>query len=216
MMSIRDQAVSPNEVVLSRWLPTPLRLVRLLLGLWLFGSGEALLVTSKLGSSPWTVLGQGVARNLGISVGVATIAISAIVLCAWIPLRQRPGLGTILNASLIGVAIDVTLALLSGHHPLGVRAAMIPGGVAAVGIGSGLYLTSRLGPGPRDGLMTGLHRRTGHSLRLIRALLELTVTALGIIMGGTFGIGTIAFAILIGPCVQFWVHALGGRETRSL
>ena len=215
-MSLRDQALRPTEVELSRWVPTRARLARLLLGLWLFGSGEALLVASRLGNSPWTVLGQGLARNLGISVGVATITISGLVLCGWIPLRQRPGLGTILNALLIGVAIDVTLNWLPSQAPLAARAAMIPGGIAAVGIGSGLYLTSRLGPGPRDGLMTGLHRRTGRSLRLVRALLELTVTALGIVMGGTFGIGTVAFAILIGPCVQFWVHTLGGRETQSL
>lgn len=215
-MNVIDQPVAPAEVVFSRWLPTPARLARLLLGLWVFGCGEALLVAARLGSSPWTVLGQGVARNAGISVGLATIAISALVLCAWIPLRQRPGLGTILNAVLIGVAIDVTLHLLPARVPLPLRVAMVPGGVAAVALGSGLYLTSRLGPGPRDGLMTGLHRRTGHSLRLVRALLELSVTVLGILMGGTFGIGTIAFAILIGPGVQFWVHRLGGRETRSL
>jgi uncharacterized membrane protein YczE len=214
-VSLRDEAVA-TQVVLSRWLPTPARLARLLLGLCLFGCGEALLVASKLGNSPWTVLGQGVARIGNISVGVATIAISGVVLCAWIPLRQRPGLGTILNALLIGIAIDVTLNLLPARLPLSVRAAMVPGGVAAVAVGSGLYLTSRLGPGPRDGLMTGLHRSTGHSLRLVRALLELTVTALGIVMGGTFGIGTITFALLIGPSVQFCVHRLGGHETQSL
>lgn len=211
-----NQSAASSEVVLSRWVPAPSRLARLLVGLWLFGSGEALLVASRLGNSPWTVLGQGLDRIGGISVGVATIAISALVLCAWIPLRQRPGLGTILNALLIGVAIDVMLSLLPGGLPFSVRAAMVPGGIAAVAVGSGLYLTSRLGPGPRDGLMTGLHRRTGHSLRLVRALLELTVTAGGIVMGGTFGIGTVAFALLIGPGVQFCVHRLGGHETRSL
>lgn len=215
-MILRNRSAASADVFLSRWVPTPSRLARLLLGLWLFGSGEALLVASRLGNSPWTVLGQGLARIGGISVGVATIAISGLVLCAWIPLRQWPGLGTILNALLIGVAIDVILSLLPGGLPFAVRAAMVPGGVAAVAVGSGLYLTSRLGPGPRDGLMTGLHRSTGHSLRLVRALLELTVTALGIVMGGTFGIGTVAFALTIGPAVQFWVHRLGGHETQSL
>ncbi len=173
-------------------------------------------MASRLGNSPWTVLGQGVARIAGISVGLGTILISGLVLCAWIPLRQRPGLGTLLNAVLIGVAIDATLGFLPDRLPLAVRAVMIPCGVGAVALGSGLYLSSRLGPGPRDGLMTGLHRRTGRSLRLVRAVLELTVTAVGIVMGGTFGIGTIAFAVLIGPAVQFWVHTLGGRDTYSL
>lgn len=200
----------------SRWRPGPRRLARLLVGLWIFGAGEALLVRSSLGNSPWTVLGQGVGAHLGISVGVATIAISGAVLVAWVPLRQRPGLGTILNAVLIGVALDLTLRLLPAHNMLGVRAAMVPAGIAAVAVGSGLYLTSRLGPGPRDGLMTGLHRRTGRSLRLVRALLEVGVTATGVGLGGTFGTGTVAFALLIGPGVQFWVHRLGGQETRSL
>src|SRR5437764_1043863 len=185
-MHLLEQSAAPAEVALSRWLPTPARLAQLLVGLWAFGTGEALLVASNLGNSPWTVLSQGVARIGGISVGAATIAISGLILCAWIPLRQRPGLGTILNAVLIGVAIDVTLDLLPAHLPLSVRAALIPAGVATVAVGSGLYLTSRLGPDPRDGLMTGLHRRTGHSLRLVRAILELTVTVVGIALGGTF------------------------------
>jgi uncharacterized protein len=215
-VTLPSQPAASAEGVLSRWMPTPARLLRLLIGLWLFGSGEALLIASRLGNSPWTVLGQGLARIGGVSVGVATIAISVLVLCAWIPLRQRPGIGTILNALLIGVAIDVMLSLVPGRLPFSVRAAMVPGGIAAVAVGSGLYLTSRLGPGPRDGLMTGLHRSTGHSLRLVRALLELAVTAVGIVMGGTFGIGTVAFALLIGPAVQFWVHRLGGHETQSL
>ena len=200
----------------SRWRPTPARLVRLVLGLWIFGAGEAMLVASDLGNSPWTVFGQGLGRQLGISVGAATIVVSAAVLLAWIPLRQPPGLGTFFNAVLIGVAIDAALGMLPHHIPLGVRIAMVPAGIAMVAVASGLYLTQRLGPGPRDGLMTGLHRRTGRSLRLVRVMLELTVVAGGVALGGTAGIGTLAFALAIGPGVQFWVHRLGGTETKTL
>jgi uncharacterized protein len=217
----QHRAVSSVEhaqvaVALSRWRPTPARLAQLLLGLWIFGVGEALLVGSDLGNSPWTVFGQGFAEQTGLSVGVATIVVSVIVLCAWIPLRQRPGLGTILNAILIGVAIDATLAVLPSHLPLGVRWALVPTGIALVAIGSGFYLTSRLGPGPRDGLMTGLHRLTGRSLRLVRVCLELSVVVAGYALGGTVGPGTLAFALLIGPGVQFFVHRLGGTDTGSL
>ena len=206
----------PPVAVVSRWRPTPARLVRLVVGLWIFGVGEALLIASDLGNSPWTVFGQGLARQVGISVGAATIVVSAAVLLAWIPLRQAPGLGTILNAILVGVAIDATLAILPHHIPLGARIAMVPGGIAMVAVASGLYLTTRLGPGPRDGLMTGLHRLTGRSLRAVRVTIELTAVAGGVALGGTAGIGTLAFALAIGPGVQFWVHRLGGTETTTL
>ena len=201
---------------LSRWRPTPARLVQLLAGLWIFGVGEALLVGSELGNSPWTVLAQGVARHTPLGIGTATIVISALVVCAWIPLRQLPGLGTLLNAILIGIAIDVTLDLVPGHIALGARWALIPTGIGLVALGSGLYLSSRLGPGPRDGLMTGLHRLTGRSLRLVRVCLELSVVAAGFALGGTVGPGTLAFAVLIGPGVQLFVHRIGGRDTHSL
>ena len=185
-------------------------------GLAVFGAGEALLVASGLGNSPWTVFAQGLARQTGLGVGTATIVVSAGVLCAWIPLRQRPGLGTILNAVLIGLAIQATLALLPGHMPALLRAALVPCGIAFVGIGSGLYLTTYLGPGPRDGLMTGLHRRTGLSLRVVRGAIELSAVSIGIVLGGTFGFGTVAFALAIGPAVQAAVHALGGTDTARL
>ena len=192
---------------LSRWRPGPARLAKLLLGLGLFGVGESLLVASKLGNSPWTVFAQGVARQTGMSVGV---------LCLWVPLRQRPGLGTILNALLIGLAIDATLAVLPDHIPALVRVALIPSGIALVGVGSGLYLTSYLGPGPRDGLMTGLHKHTGVSLRLVRTAIELSAVTIGIVLGGTFGVGTVAFAAAIGPAVQAAVHRIGGTDTSRL
>ena len=204
------------EATLSRWRPSPARFVRLLLGLTVFGVGEALLVASELGNSPWTVLAEGLAKQTGLAVGGATIVVSVAVLLLWFPLRQRPGLGTVMNAIGIGLAIDATLALMPDALPLGVRIALIPLGIATVGLGSGLYLTSRLGPGPRDGLMTGLHRRTGVSLRLARTAIESTAVAVGFVLGGTVGLGTVAFALLIGPAVQAFVHALGGRDTASL
>jgi uncharacterized membrane protein YczE len=206
--------VTPAAV--SRWRPSPARLARLLLGLAVFGAGEGFLVAADLGVSPWTVLAQGMSLRTGMSVGVATVAISVLLLLLWVPLRQRPGLGTLLNAVLVGVFIDVTLAALPDGMPLGLRAVLVPAGIALVGLGSGLYLTSRLGPGPRDGLMTGLHRRTGRSLRLVRGSIEVTAVVVGFLLGGTVGVGTVAFALLIGPAVQAGVHALGGRDTASL
>jgi|SRR5947209_4792939 len=201
----------------SRWRPSPARALRLLAGLWLFGTGEALLVDSHFGNSPWTVLAQGVSLNTPLSIGAATVSISFVVLLLWIPLRQRPGLGTLINAVLIGVAIDVTLSYLPDRPPLAVRLAEIPLGVFFVGLGSGLYLTSLLGPGPRDGLMTGLHRRTGVSIRVVRGCLELTVLTIGWLLGGTFGVGTVAFALGIGPMVQTMLGVFGrGTPARQL
>jgi uncharacterized membrane protein YczE len=210
------EQVPVAPVVLSRWRPTPARFARLIAGLGVFGVGEALLVASDLGNSPWTVLAEGVAKHTPLGVGGATIAISVLVLCAWIPLRQRPGLGTILNALLIGVAIDVTLALIPDHFALATRWVFVPVGIGLVAVGSGLYLTSLLGPGPRDGVMTGLHRRTGLSLRLVRACIELSVVGAGFALGGTVGPATLAFALLIGPGVQLFVHRMGGSDTHAL
>jgi uncharacterized membrane protein YczE len=187
-----------------------------MLGLVLFGAGEALLVASELGNSPWTVLAEGVALQTALAVGTATVVVSFVVLLLWIPLRQRPGLGTILNAIVVGLAIDATLLLLPGDLPLALRIALVPMGVAMVGVGSGFYLTSLLGPGPRDGLMTGLHRATGLSLRVVRAGIEIAAVAIGFALGGTVGVGTVAFALAIGPAVQAAVFRLGGRDTASL
>ncbi len=168
---------------------------------------------ATLGNSPWTVLAEGVAEQTDWNLGAVTIALSFVVLLLWIPLRQRPGLGTVLNAVVVGLAIAATLALVDGPGQLPFRLALILVGIALVGAGSGLYLTSHLGPGPRDGLMTGLHMRTGRSLRLIRTAIEVTATAGGAALGGTVGLGTLAFAILIGPAVQAFV-ALGGGLAR--
>jgi uncharacterized protein len=209
-------AAARTAAPVSRWRPSPGRLLQLLVGLWLFGSGEALLVHAGLGNSPWTVLAQGVSVQTPLAVGQATVAVSFLVLLGWIPLRQPPGLATVLNAVLIGVAIDVTLGYLPGRGPLPSRLAEIPGGVALVALGSGLYLTARLGPGPRDGLMTGLSRRTGRSLRLSRAVVEGSALLVGFVLGGTVGIGTVAFALAIGPAVQAAVHVLDRRPGEEL
>jgi uncharacterized membrane protein YczE len=187
-----------------------------MLGLFVFGAGEALLVASELGNSPWTVLAEGVALQTALGVGTATVAVSFVVLLLWVPLRQRPGLGTVLNAVFVGLSLDATLLMLPDELPLVVRIVFVPLGIALVGLGSGLYLTSLLGPGPRDGLMTGLHRATGLSLRVVRAGIEITAVVVGFALGGTVGVGTVAFALAIGPAVQAGVFALGGRDTASL
>jgi uncharacterized protein len=201
---------------LSRWRAGPARLAALLAGLCVFGIGEAGLIASELGNSPWTVLAEGAAEQTGASIGATTVAISCLVLLAWIPLRQRPGLGTIANALVIGVAIDATLRVLPHLDALGARIAALAGGIVLVGLGSGVYLACRLGPGPRDGLMTGLHRRTGRSLRLVRTSLELGAVAAGFALGGTVGIGTLAFALAIGPLVQAALAAIGAGPTTEL
>jgi uncharacterized membrane protein YczE len=191
------------------------RLARLIPGLWIFGTGEACLVHSRLGNSPWTVLAEGVSKHTPLAIGTATIVISGLVMLAWVPLRQRPGIGTMANAVLIGVAIDVMLPLLPGPGGLVERYAFVAAGVAFVGLGSGLYLTAHLGPGPRDGLMTGIHFRTGMSLRLVRTLIEGSALIVGWLLGGRVGVGTVAFALLVGPTVQAAVRALGGLRPRT-
>jgi uncharacterized membrane protein YczE len=157
------------------------------------------------------VLAQGVSKHTPLAIGDATIVISFLVLLMWLPLRQRPGLGTVLNAVFVGVAIDVMLPLLPRPGGTIGQLAFVLAGLVLVSIGSGFYLTARLGPGPRDGLMTGLHFRTGRSLRQIRGLIEGSALVAGFVLGGRVGVGTFAFALLIGPGVQAAVKALGGR-----
>jgi uncharacterized membrane protein YczE len=207
--------VSAATAALSRWRPGPGRLGRLLAGLGLFGAGEACLVASDLGNSPWTVLGEGVSRQTPLSIGAATVAISLVVLACWAPLRQRPGFGTVANALLVGLALDAVLGLLPGTAPLAVRVAELASGIVLVACGSGLYLGSRLGPGPRDGLMTGLHRRTGVPVGAVRGAIELSACAAGAILGGTVGVGTLVFALSIGPAVAFAL-AVAGTPAREL
>ena len=196
------------------WRPGPLRLAVLVAGLWLFGAGEACIVAADLGNSPWTVLAEGVSLNTPLGIGEATIVISVAVLCAWVPLRQRPGLGTVLNAIMIGVALGATLELLPSDPAGAVPWVLLTGGIAAVAVGGGVYLGVRLGPGPRDGLMTGLHARTGRSLRLVRTLIELSALTAGFLLGGTVGVGTVGFALLIGPGVHAVFYAVEPRFAR--
>ena len=183
------------------WRPTPGRFAELMLGLWLFGTGEALLLASALGNSPWTVLAEGVSVVSPLSVGVATIVISGCVLLGWLPLRERPGLGTVLNAVLIGVWIDVMLTVLPEPDAWPLRLAEVAAAIALVSVGSGFYLGAALGPGPRDGWMTGIHRRFGWPVWRVRLAIEVSVLAAGVALGGTAGVGTVLFAVLIGPGV---------------
>jgi uncharacterized membrane protein YczE len=193
----------------ARWRPTPRQLAQVLIGLWLFGMGEALVVASELGNSPWTVFAEGVSEHTPLSIGGATFVISVFVLLCWIPLREWPGLGTVLNAIVIGISIDVTLAILPDVHALAPRWTALLGGIAVVGLGSGLYLTAALGPGPRDGLMTGLHARYGWPLAAVRTGIELTAVTAGFLLGGTIGVGSVLFALLIGHAVSFGVKRIG-------
>lgn len=193
----------------SRWRAQPRTFAILCAGLWLFGTGEALLVASTLGVSPWTVLAQGLSVRLPISIGAATFAISAVVLLLWLPLKERPGLGTVSNAIVIAVALQVMVLVLP--HPANVlaRLACVLAGIVLIGIGSGLYLTTNLGPGPRDGWMTGLHVRFGWPITGVRLGIEATVLVLGWLLGGTVGIGTVLFAVLIGPAVGYGLRVTG-------
>ena len=198
----------------SRWRARPGQLAMLLPGLVLFGVGDAFVVASELGNAPWTVLAQGVSLHTPLTIGVATQVIGALVLLGWLPLRERPGLGTVLNVVIIGLAIDATLAALPDLHGYATRTVALLAGVAIVGIGSGFYLSADLGPGPRDGLMTGLHRRRGWPIVRVRLGIELTVLVAGAALGGTVGLGTVLFALLIGPAVGAGLRAVGARGAR--
>ncbi|MET7598791.1 hypothetical protein ABZS84_27530 [Streptomyces sp. NPDC005481] len=184
----------------------PLRLVKLYTGLALYGASSALLVRSGLGLEPWNVLHQGLAELTGLTIGVVSIIVGAAVLLLWIPLRQRPGLGTVSNVFVVGVAMDGTLALVPEAHGLTVRVTLLVAGIVLNGVATGLYITAGFGPGPRDGLMTGLHRRTGRSIRLMRTSVEVTVVATGFALGGTVGVGTVLYALAIGPLAQLFLR----------
>jgi uncharacterized membrane protein YczE len=178
------------------------RLVQLYAGLALYGASMALLVRSTLGVTPWDVLHQGLARHLGWSLGTAAIVVGAVVLLAWIPLRQRPGLGTVSNVVVIGLAVDATLAALPVPSALVARVGLVVAGVLLNAVATAAYIGVHLGPGPRDGLMTGLVRRTGRSVRLVRTSIEATVVLTGWLLGGTLGVATVAYAVAIGPLVH--------------
>ena len=182
------------------------RLFQLYAGLALYGASSALLVRSGLGLEPWNVLHQGLSERTGLSMGVVLTALGAAILLLWIPLRQRPGLGTISNVLVIGVAMDATLAVVPDAHGLAVRVALMAAGIVLNGAATGLYIAARFGPGPRDGLMTGLNRRTGLSVRLVRTAIEITVVVTGFVLGGTVGVGTVLYAVAIGPLAQLFLR----------
>ena len=175
------------------------RLVQLYIGLFLCGTGIALMVRAKIGVAPWDVLSTGIATQTGLSFGLVVILTGLSVLLLWIPLKQRPGLGTISNMVLLGVFADAWLAVIPFESNLLYRSALFAAGLLLFGLGSGAYIGSRFGPGPRDGLMTGLVRVTGWPIWLIRTSLEVTVLGVGWLLGGNVGVGTVVFALAIGP-----------------
>jgi uncharacterized membrane protein YczE len=185
------------------------RLPQLYAGLVLYGLSIAMMVTAHLGNAPWDVLHSGLARHFPITLGEALVIVSFAVMVLWIPLRETPGLGTISNAIVIGVSADAFLRLLDQPGALWLRGVLSVGGVVVCGVATAMYIGAQLGRGPRDGLMTGLARRTGLSLRLVRTLLEITVVVIGLLLGGAAGLGTVLYALAIGPLTQamlpFWI-----------
>jgi uncharacterized membrane protein YczE len=182
----------------------PRRLIQLLAGLVLYGISDSMLLLAGLGLDPWDVLHQGLARRTGIPVGTWAIIVGAAVLLLWVPLRQRPGIGTLCNVVLVGAVIDGALAVVAPPHSLPVRVVVMLAGVVLNGVATGMYIGAGLGPGPRDGLMTGFAAR-GHSLRVVRTGIEVTVLAVGWLLGGTVGIGTLIYAAGIGPLAHVFV-----------
>ncbi|MEC8642512.1 MAG: hypothetical protein VXZ67_06360 [Pseudomonadota bacterium] len=188
--------------------PPAVSVAMLAFGLAIFGLGEALLIASGVGVSPWTVLAQGITNITGWSIGLATFVISVLVLFAWMPLRQTPGIGTILNIIIIAVVLDLALPWLPQFDALALRIAEAAAGVIVTGIGGGIYLIANLGPGPRDGLMTGLQRLTGFPIASVRSAIEIGAVVLGWSLGGVVGIGTLLFAFGIGPAVAAAMYGL--------
>lgn len=178
------------------------RIAQLMAGLFLYGLAIAMMLRGGLGASPWDVLSQGVVLHSGLNFAIVTNAIGVLVLLLWIPIRQRPGVGTVANVLLIGPSIEVGLWMLPKPDTLAAQILLLAGGLALLAVATGLYIGARFGPGPRDGLMTGIHRRTGWPIWVVRTSIEVTVLAIGWMLGGTVGIGTLAFALLIGPMVN--------------
>jgi hypothetical protein len=184
-----------------RWDLSPSRVTILIFGLFIFGIGDSLLIVAELGNAPWSVLAQGVALRTPLSVGAATFLISGIVLALWIPLKEKPGFGTLANILVIATAIDIGIALIPHPDLLAIKLLYVFVGIGLVGSGSALYITCGLGPGPRDGWMTSMHRRTGIPVGRVRMIIEVSVLIMGALLGGTLGLGTALFALLIGYSV---------------
>ena len=191
----------------SVWRPTPASSIALIVGLWLFGTGDALILASALGASPWSVLAQGLSVRTGLGIGWTTFGVSIGVLALWIPLRQRPGLGTVMNIIVIALALGVTYPRVTTPDSLIGQLGLVFLGIGLIGLGSGFYLTSGHGPGPRDGWMTGLHRVTGWPVGRVRMIIEVTVLVAGWALGGIVGIGTALFALLVGQSVAMGLSA---------
>jgi uncharacterized membrane protein YczE len=210
-MAVVDKAT--YSVAPLRIKPLP-RLTRLYAGLLAYGMSMALMIEAKLGNMPWDVFHQGLALRTGLSIGAMTVIVGAVVLLLWIPLRQRPGLGTVSNVVVIGLAVDGSLALLPTPQQVWQRAGFLVAGILLCALATGLYVGARLGPGPRDGLMTGLAAR-GYSIRLVRTGIEVGVVAIGFLLGGTLGIGTVVFALTIGPLSHITMPLLVTRKIDS-
>ncbi|HKG65670.1 MAG TPA: hypothetical protein VKB28_16495 [Solirubrobacteraceae bacterium] len=190
------------------------RLLQLYAGLTLYGASASLIILSELGNDPWDVLHQGLSRQTGIGTGIWVCIAGALVMLLWIPLRQKPGLGTLSNVIVVGLTLELCLIAFEPTHDLAARWTLLLSGVLLNGVATGLYIGARFGPGPRDGLMTGLAAR-GMSLRVVRTGIELTVLAVGFALGGTVGIGTLVYALAIGPLAHVFVPAFTTSPTPS-
>ena len=184
----------------------------LISGLWIFGTGEAILIDAGIGVSPWTVLAQGISKQADLTVGMATFVVSVLVLFLWIPLRETPGIGTILNAILIAMSIDVMAPFIPNQTDFIPQIIQASIGIILVGMGSALYLTANLGPGPRDGWMTGVQKKTNWPIGRVRVGIEIIVLSIGIALGGIFGLGTVMFAIGIGPAISMSLGVVSNWE----
>ncbi|MGO1507931.1 MAG: YczE/YyaS/YitT family protein [Microbacteriaceae bacterium] len=189
----------------------PRRIAQLLVGVFLYGVGIAFMVRGEIGAAPWDVLSQGISLHVPLSFGVITLFTSAVVLLLWLPLRQRYGVGTLLNALLVGPSADLGLLLIPTGMPLWLRVGFFIVGLLVLAAATGLYIGAHFGPGPRDGLMTGLHTRTGWPIWIVRTGLEVVVVAVGWSLGGNVGLGTLAFALLIGPLCQYFMRVFAVR-----
>jgi len=196
------------EISLQRW-------ARLLVGLVCFGIGIAFMKQSELGLSPWEVLHDGLAKISGLQIGTISIFLGVFILLLWIPIREKPGIGTILNILIVGSVTNLTLAILPTSSHILLQSFWLAAGLLTIGLGSALYLSCKLGAGPRDGLMMAWYRRSGWSIRLVRSIIEISVLAIGWLLGGTVGIGTLAFAFGIGPILQVMFRLIGERELAS-